>query len=334
MVPVFGFYRWVLACMVMYSHVGLHHHPCGSFAVYGFFILSGYLMTMVLKEVYGGSLRGIGAFYINRALRIYPMYWLAMWFGVMVLASISYPILDGEIVYPSSTTLWVRNIGLFSTITGSWILSVAWSLLVEVWFYALMPLLVLNRTACRIWLLGSLCLLVWLFFAVAPFNDRYLSVYGASPAFALGAFIYLARARLRPVAHWLGALCIFVMLVVSCYPMVFLRETQGYSFYMMMLLNGLIVAYLSRQNVSRSSLLWRVDTFMGKLSFPVFLFHLPLTEVMRLLVDPYIAPSFSMPFFLVCFVAVNGVGVLAHYGVEVPIGLLRDKLRPARGPKI
>ena len=47
-----------------------------AYAVWGFYCLSGYLMTLVLNEKYGFSPRGLARFAINRALRIYPAYYV------------------------------------------------------------------------------------------------------------------------------------------------------------------------------------------------------------------------------------------------------------------
>lgn len=53
----------------------------GYYAVFGFFALSGYLMTHVLKEHYLKQPGGIRRYLANRVLRIYPLYWLVAAFG-------------------------------------------------------------------------------------------------------------------------------------------------------------------------------------------------------------------------------------------------------------
>ena len=70
-----GYYRLLLAFLVVASHVGLtfgRYNP-GEIAVVSFFLLSGYVMTALIDRHYG-DLRRAGAFYLDRALRLYPQF--------------------------------------------------------------------------------------------------------------------------------------------------------------------------------------------------------------------------------------------------------------------
>ena len=66
---MFGIYRYGLALCVAISHLwaGTIGGPA-AYAVWGFYCLSGYLMTLILNEKYGFSPRGVGRFAANRAL--------------------------------------------------------------------------------------------------------------------------------------------------------------------------------------------------------------------------------------------------------------------------
>src|SRR5271155_1366839 len=74
---MFGIYRYGLAFCVAISHLwaGMIGGPA-AYAVWGFYCLSGYLMTLILNEKYGFSPRGLGRFAAKRALRIYPAYFV------------------------------------------------------------------------------------------------------------------------------------------------------------------------------------------------------------------------------------------------------------------
>jgi len=56
----------------------------GFYMVFGFFVLSGYLMTFIMHKKYGYSVRGVGAYALNRFLRIYPLYWACFVFALVV----------------------------------------------------------------------------------------------------------------------------------------------------------------------------------------------------------------------------------------------------------
>src|SRR5688572_20654204 len=47
----------------------------GDMAVTAFFLVSGFLMALILESKYAGR---VGAFYLNRILRIYPPYLVAL----------------------------------------------------------------------------------------------------------------------------------------------------------------------------------------------------------------------------------------------------------------
>src|SRR5690348_14078540 len=73
--------RYLLALVVAETHlwpIGITW--TGWQAVFGFYALSGYLMTRVLHERYGFSPSGTAAFLVNRVLRLWPAY-LVVVFG-------------------------------------------------------------------------------------------------------------------------------------------------------------------------------------------------------------------------------------------------------------
>jgi len=72
---MFGSLRFLLAYLVILSHlVGMEYVAhFGFYAVRGFFVISGLMMTAALNEVY--KFDGV-RFWINRALRLLPPYYL------------------------------------------------------------------------------------------------------------------------------------------------------------------------------------------------------------------------------------------------------------------
>jgi len=70
-----GYLRFVLASLVVANHVWLPvANQIGLYAVAGFFVISGYLMTMIVGEVYIG-LSGLARYLANRFLRMLPLCW-------------------------------------------------------------------------------------------------------------------------------------------------------------------------------------------------------------------------------------------------------------------
>ncbi len=75
-----GFIRFLLACAVVLAHTSTingYSPVSGNLAVQCFYIISGFYMAMVLTEKYNKP-EAIYQFYTNRALKIYPVYWLVL----------------------------------------------------------------------------------------------------------------------------------------------------------------------------------------------------------------------------------------------------------------
>src|SRR3984893_19113587 len=78
--------RYVLAAIVAQTHLWSWGTDwTGQIAVFVFYTLSGYLMTRVLNERYGFTLRGTAAFALNRVLRLWPAYLAIMTLALVAL---------------------------------------------------------------------------------------------------------------------------------------------------------------------------------------------------------------------------------------------------------
>lgn len=115
-----------------------------------FFILSGYLITMLLlREEDRFGRVDLRAFWVRRILRIWPLYYLVVFLGFFVLAWVQGPLryegyADGQLRrHLPAFLLFLGNwsMGLFGPVWTD-ALSVLWSVCVEEQFYLLCPLLI------------------------------------------------------------------------------------------------------------------------------------------------------------------------------------------------
>src|SRR5215207_6788686 len=180
--------QWVLAAK-----------GAGAYGVDLFFVLSSYLITEILLREYAS--RGtfsVSAFYVRRALRIWPLYFTFLAATVFVIPTIIPAERFGPI-YSVSFALFVGN--WVSAIYGLpfSVASPLWSISVEEQFYLGWPLLLLLFGVNRIKQLAVVLL------AVAVATRIFLAVYGVEHP---GVWCN-TLARLDPIA--LGAILAFTL---------------------------------------------------------------------------------------------------------------------------
>ncbi|WP_163271574.1 acyltransferase [Dysgonomonas sp. 511] len=105
-----GTLRFILAISVVISHSGAifgFGFVGGQLAVQAFYIISGFYMTMILKEKYIGTNGSYKLFITNRFLRLYPIYWVVLAMAVVMAAS-GYYLAD-------KSYIWQRYVEYFDT---------------------------------------------------------------------------------------------------------------------------------------------------------------------------------------------------------------------------
>src|SRR5215471_1808291 len=112
---MFGTYRYVLAALVVLSHstpmIGGVFHGYGLYAVMCFYVLSGYLMTTVLHTQYGFTRVGLLRYATNRALRLFPPYWLVLLLCLVLAGQARFAAyLPPFMQWPIGASAWTKNI--------------------------------------------------------------------------------------------------------------------------------------------------------------------------------------------------------------------------------
>jgi peptidoglycan/LPS O-acetylase OafA/YrhL len=326
---VFGTLRYVLALMVVAQHAWApFHNWSGVYAVFGFYVVSGYLMALVLNEVYpytpGGTLR----FLLNRTLRIYGPYLVALLFAAWVVGEspLAAGKIDPAMVLPGNRDEWVANVLIIGLVPEyiPRLISVAWSLRVELVMYGLMAVgLARGLRATLLWYAASLAYTLFLVLSAAPFDERYYTVTAAALPFALGALAY----HLKPRLAWRVHLPIATTLFGLNWGIAHLFGTIGtdYGMYLSLLVSAYLVAVLRSPPSGVPNWLVRIDRWLGNLSYPIFLLHWPVAVLVA--VAQGLAPRPSWALF-VAVLPVTHAGALALWlGVEWPLERLRGLVR-------
>jgi len=333
---VFGFYRTFLAVMVVALHIG--GIPwLGGYAVFAFYMLSGYLMTMIMQRTYGYTAAGVGKYLLNRFLRIYPLYWLAGVITLVLLYSLGEVYVSAyhkAMLYPTAWTDIIKNVFLlFPNLETVRLVPPAWALTVELCFYVLIALgLSKHAKVALTWLIVSV-----VYHVVAWFTgwDRYFSVFAASLPFALGSVLYFYRDKVlqkllgdtRNLSPYLPLLLLFLM-AINWHIGFLLTRSHELFFYTNIVLCALMLVVLS----SYKSLPWlskKADVYWGDFSYPIYLIHYQVALVVL-----YIAQQSGLmlqrPDILLMWLTIPAAFLAAWLlmvWVERPIERLRSRVK-------
>ncbi|MFK4506751.1 acyltransferase [Bradyrhizobium daqingense] len=282
-----GILRFFLAAWVAGGHAALFSigqtMPNPAAAVIVFFAISGFLMTTVLTRPQ--SERWISSFYLSRALRIFPLYWITLLvtivFGTTAIVNTSFGPVDpfGNILeYWDGSGLVARSIIVFANLTtvlqdvlrrivyipsmGDFdfyppypadpiqglsfnIIGQAWSLGPEILFYLAAPFFV--RQAERV--IGVLLLCA----AARVTNGDVMYIHYA-PAFLTG--VLLAHMKAPPRILILSAAALSLAMTIGITP-------DGKALVALLILSIPFAAMVR----------FRIDTFLGDMSYPLYITH-------------------------------------------------------------
>jgi peptidoglycan/LPS O-acetylase OafA/YrhL len=286
-----------------------------AYAVWGFFVLSGYLMTYVLRNKYGFEAPGLRAYAYNRFIRIMPTYYLAAVVGVVTIIALKNCVdltrLNPQFAMPHGRQ-WLNPLTLLPVFTGSNLpVPVSGALATEVGMYLLMPFMARSRTSAWLALILGVVANATIGFDVHSFPARYTHFETCLFAFAAGSLTGHYIDSLRRFAWPAVALIVWVV-----HGLIWLKWDQWpwrYGLYSSVLLSAWVVVSL---DVRRNSAL---DKLLGDWSYPVYLFH----TVVAAWLLPWFGYGRSWNFFLLAFVLTIAVSWLVVVVLDRPLARLK-----------
>jgi peptidoglycan/LPS O-acetylase OafA/YrhL len=134
----------------------------GYFGVDLFFIISGFLITLILIRAKGSFKSSLGRFLARRSLRIFPLYYLVL----LILAIIGHPVVIREIGYLLTYTFNYR----YPSIQEGNPVGHFWSLGVEEQYYLFWPFIVLGLKKNMKLLIGVTMVIITFAYSQIMFN--------------------------------------------------------------------------------------------------------------------------------------------------------------------
>ncbi|MCB9955176.1 MAG: acyltransferase [Caulobacterales bacterium] len=347
-----GILRLLLALCVV-----VHHTPKagiiftnGGVAVQAFYIISGFFISMVLT----GKYQSLKTFYVNRALRLYPIYLvtLALAAAQLLISGSNYYLHRSDLAHVtdplSAAALILSNLTLIGqewivwfdlhTPTGALALDLdirppagdlaawryllvpqAWTLSLELAFYAIAPFVVKRR----LWVIAALAaasLAVRCSWEIAGVDyNLWVRRFFASEAclFLLGVAAFRLSSTITtfvgPASRYIGFAAIAGLVVlIGVHSSVFGVSAAGRAalFFPLALSLPFIHDALGRSEIDRR---------VGDLSYPVYIVHILVIAVIRWFWPELVQPAITV-------VASLAVGIAAYLLIDRPVNRLRQKL--------
>jgi peptidoglycan/LPS O-acetylase OafA/YrhL len=298
-----GLFRVILAISVVLSHIAKTKSPFyqgfgGTNSVEIFFLVSGFYIALILDKTY----RSKRIFYLNRILRLYPIY-LIVCLLVLLTSIFRRGVAENLFDYSpfvllistlSNLTLigtdWLMffdtsNGGIqltSSVVTGDrmrdllWI-APAWSLGIEITFYAMAPILCKWRSRFLLATIIGLCTIRIVFnqsdfnFVESPFDARFFPF--ELPYFLVGILLYRYRRDTKlettiPLKYLYPALALFFLIFET------LRSSLGLSRTASMAVLVIVAAVVVLFGQSSE-----FDRKFGELSYPIYISHIFVAQL-------------------------------------------------------
>ncbi len=351
-IPSLDGLRSIAILLVFLSHAmmaaGVPRVVPGHFGVTLFFFLSGYLITTLMRqEVEHTGTLNIRLFYVRRALRIFPTFYLVLGVAAVygLLTGVSEPwFLVGQALHLSN----------YEIIWAGWQAPIAphtdvyWSLAVEEHFYLAFPALYLlisrGRSHPRVaaWLMGA-CALVLLWrctlvygFSV-PYDRTYMATDTRIDAILFGCVLALwgnpaldatkiSESTWKRVLFPLSVAALLLSLAIRDREF---RESFGYTIQGLCLFPVFITAVRYPDwGVMRVLNLAPVK-WIGLLSYAIYLIHPSMLALARTLVGQ----SF-VELTMVAAMLTIAAAALLYYSIERPLGRLRRRFSATGASKV
>ncbi len=329
---------------------GVLHSETGKLGVFLFFVLSGFLITyLLLTEQERTHTVSVWRFYVRRALRIWPIYYL------MVLCAFFFfpPLLSGVVPripqylegdYSSKLLLYML---LLPNLTGPvYFVGHFWSIGAEEQFYLIWPWLARRARwvylACTAVIVLQIGLLSWSMTLPASSPWSFLRLLLLSSRFdcmAIGAIFAVFLKRQSRPALWLllrnTTLLLALLLLARLYLTGFHLPVVGPTVWGFLF--AVVILNVAANPRSFLKLRWRWTSYLGRISYGLYVYH-PFAIVMTAkavaaFFDPASVPfAGSLALTLATGLVSVGISALSYRYYEAPVlGLKKRFTRVASG---
>lgn len=344
-----GLIRYLLAVSIIFGHIPISNRLFlgAPMALESFFIISGYCIALVLDKKYRYSPHQIKNYIFNRFLRIFPVYWFILFLTILIIwvshilnmslfsslvpafeqykntPMIGFMALLNLVIFGQDSVwfIWydipnhiIRFTANFAAIhprlDSLFLIPQSWALSLEFMFYFLAPF-ILSKSMKYITagFIGSLVIRILLYSYGLNFDPWTYRFFPAELAFFLfGSLIYLLNRNGRMVLPFRYAGIAYLMFIGI---LIFYRSIPQFEFWNIYITQWVFYCVFATLLPTFSTILQRnwADSILGASSYPVFLSHILVSEVLHLvrLPDPYHGMMVIILVTLFSFCIVKGI---------------------------
>jgi peptidoglycan/LPS O-acetylase OafA/YrhL len=328
--------RFILSLLVVVAHATENFQATyhfGIYAVFGFYVLSGYLMTMVLNENYQFQFI---PFVWNRFLRLFPVYWL-VWSASLVIILM----LPGASSWKETWNVTTSPMSLLANLlivpyefyTSDYrIVPPAWSVAVELVNYFLLFIFIARS---RLFAFAALALAtvyhIYALLTFAEFWIRYLPFYAAILPFTAGSIVYFARQQIDRVSETTIKSILAVSTVIwavnlLAFGFYSVIDTPEFNFSFYLNLTLFVVMISACSHASLRTIPRGLPKLLGDIAYPIFLMHWQVMFLMSVLFLD--SQKRGIAVLLISLPIIIILAIAAQKLADMLIEPMRDKIRP------
>lgn len=315
----------------------------GEIGVNFFFVLSGFLITYLLiqEKQLSGQIHVIN-FYIRRILRIWPLFYLVVLFGLVVYPQLK-AVLGGEqfqIAHPWTYFVFANNFDFLYNGAPAMI-SILWSVAIEEQFYLCWPLILflvpLKRFQYVFWTIIIGCLIFRVFHAhderVLMFHT--LAVIGDMALGALSAFYIIFNERFRKMIAGFPRWATILIYLITAIVILFRKDIfpGGWMVFERIVFASLFAFIILEQNFSGNSF-YKIGNFrrisrLGIYTYGLYLIHVSSLTIIEQLFEKtglnMKSPAILLIAAAIAFFVTIGLAIISYNYFEKRFLKLKDR---------
>ena len=303
-----GLLRLYFALAVLMGHLQVNGFISPTYAVQGFYIISGFYMSFILNEKYNHPALNL-TFYKKRFVRLLPTYWLIAFFSLAIALFYYYKsessILFFDFIHiPANTSLftwiyiivsniiiWGQDLALFLCISPEdgelsfstlsfaetfplirfMLVPVAWSVSTEFTFYFSAPFILRNRkkTIVVLFVLSAISNIVTNYYGLNNSNWRFRFFPSVLLFFLAGHFAYLLYKKVSKYHITINHRYFLSFLSIFVLTAILNLDISFMLNMFLIVLFGIIILPLSFHAYKYDT----IDRTIGEMSYPLYLIH-------------------------------------------------------------